>query len=281
MTPLSDSVTVLRARFRALHASGCVVMPNPWDVGSARVLEGVGFRALATTSAGMAWAHGCRDHGVAVEDVLAHLRAMADAVAVPVNADFEAGFATAPDQVARYVRAAAMTGIAGLSIEDSTGEARAPLFERSLAIERVRAARAALDELGGGLVLTARSEGFIAGQPDLPETIGRLVAYAEAGADCLYAPGLRTIADIRAVVNAVAPKPVNVLVSSSFTSVAELADAGVRRISVGGALSRVAWAATLAAAREILEQGTFTSLDAAAPPADINGRFPESRVTRQ
>lgn len=259
--------------FRQLHESGCFVIPNPWDVGSARVLVQLGFRALATTSAGFAWSLGRPDNGVSLEEALAHFRSIAHSVEVPVNADFEGGFATEPTAVRANVAAATATGIAGLSIEDSTRDASHPLFEFTLAVERVQAARHAIDDSGTGILLTGRSEGFRFGRPDLAETIRRLTAYAEAGADCLYAPGIRAKADIVAVVNALAPKPVNVLVGSDFATVAELADAGVRRISVGGALARAAWANFLKAAKEIAERGTFTSLADAVPFAEVNGRF--------
>ena len=239
----------LTDRFRILHESGCFVMPNPWDAGSARVLAGLGFPALATTSAGFAWSQGRADNAVSLGAALDHFRAMATAVSVPVNGDFEGGFAVEPEAVAAHVAAAARTGVAGLSIEDSTGDPSAPLFDFTLSVDRIRAARRALDEGGHGVLLTGRSEGFIVGRPDLAETIRRLTAYAEAGADCLYAPGLRSSSDIGAVVRAVAPKPVNVLVGSDFTTVAELADLGVRRISVGGALARAAWTAFLRGAR--------------------------------
>jgi 2-methylisocitrate lyase-like PEP mutase family enzyme len=259
------------AAFRTLHESGCFVIPNPWDLGSARLLSHLGFRALATTSAGFAWSTGRPDNGVTVEDVLVHLRAIANGVTVPVNADFEGGFAIEPDAVAANVTAATATGIAGLSIEDSTGDPSNPLFEFTLAVERVRAARRAIDASGSGVLLTGRSEGFLVGRPDLKETIRRLTAFAEAGAGCVYAPGIRSESDIAAVVSAVAPVPVNVLVGSDFTTVAALAKAGVRRISVGGALARAAWAGFLAAAREIAEQGTFSHLASATPFAEING----------
>jgi 2-methylisocitrate lyase-like PEP mutase family enzyme len=259
--------------FRELHESGCFVMPNPWDPGSARVLAQFGFRALATTSAGFAWSLGRPDNGVSLHEALTHLRAIAHGVEVPVNADFEGGFSIEPAGVAANVTAAAGTGVAGLSIEDSTGDASNPLFDFGLSVERIQAARRAIDQSGTGVLLTARSEGFIVGRPDLRETIRRLVAYAEAGAECLYAPGIRAKAEIAAVVAAVAPKPVNVLVGTDFTTVAELAAAGVRRISVGGALARAAWAGFLEAAQEIAEQGTFTGLARAVPFADINQRF--------
>lgn len=259
--------------FRRLHESGCFVMPNPWDVGSARLLARLGFPAVATTSCGFAWTIGRPDNGISLVDALGHLRSMAQGVTIPVNADFESGFAVAPAAVGANVAAAAATGIAGLSIEDSTGDPLNPLFDFPLAVERIRAARQAIDESGTRVLLTARSEGFIVGRPDLSATIRRLVAYAEAGADCLYAPGTRTMADITAVIKAVAPKPVNVLVSSDFTTVAELAGAGARRISVGGALARAAWAGFLQAAREIAQHGTFTNLAHAVPFAEINNAF--------
>ena len=265
--------------FRQLHESGCFVIPNPWDLGSARLLEQLGFRALATTSSGIAWSMGASDNHVPLDAMLAHLRSIANGVDIPVNADFEGGFAIAPDAVGANVAAATTTGIAGLSIEDSTGDASSPLFDFTLAVERIRAARRAIDDSGTGVLLTARSEGFIVGRPDLDETIRRLTAFAGAGADCLYAPGLRAIADIKAVVAAVAPKPVNVLVGSDFTTVAELAQAGVRRISVGGALARAAWAGFLQAAKEIAAHGTFSTLGKAVPFAEINQSF--SSVARE
>jgi 2-methylisocitrate lyase-like PEP mutase family enzyme len=259
--------------FRRLHESGCFVIPNPWDVGSARLLARLGFPALATTSSGFAWSLGRPDNGVSLEEALAHFRVIARSVELPVNADFEGGFAVEPAEVGANVAAATSTGIAGLSIEDSTGDPARPLFDFTLAVERVQAARRAIDRSGSGVLLTGRSEGFLVGRPDLGETIRRLTAYAEAGADCLYAPGIRSRAEIASVVEGVAPKPVNVLVGSDFTTVAELAEAGVRRISVGGALARAAWAGFLQAATEIAKKGTFTSLARAVPFADINGAF--------
>jgi 2-methylisocitrate lyase-like PEP mutase family enzyme len=259
--------------FRALHQSGCFVLPNPWDAGAARALARLGFHALATTSSGFAWSLGRHDNGVTLEEALAHYRAIVDSVAVPVNADFEGGFAAEPEGVARHVALAAGTGIAGLSIEDSRRDRANPLYDLDLAVERIRAARHALDDSGTGVLLTGRSEGFVVGRPDLAETIRRLTAYAEAGAECLFAPGIRSKDDITAVVRALAPRPVNVLVSSDFTTVAELADVGVRRISVGGALARTAWTGFLPAAREIAEHGTFSSLGRAVPSAEIEGSF--------
>jgi len=259
--------------FRALHQSGCFVIPNPWDVGSARILAQLGFSALATTSSGFAWTLGRADNHVTLDQVLAHLRAMTASVDIPFNADFEGGFAVDPADVAVNVTAATATGIAGLSIEDSTGDDANPLFERGLAAERVRAARQAIDASGTGVLLTGRSEGFVAGRPDLKETIRRLTAYAEAGAECLFAPGLRTMEEIRAVVSAVAPRPVNVLVGSGFTTMAELEQAGVRRISVGGALARTAWGAFYEAATEIRDKGVFSRMASGVPFASMNDFF--------
>lgn len=262
-----------RRVFRRLHERGCFVIPNPWDLGSARLLVQLGFQALATTSSGFAWSTGRPDNHITLDDALAHFRVLADGVQVPINADFEKGFARDPDALARNVVRAAATGIAALSVEDSTGDEADPLFEFPLAVERIRASRRALDERTRDVMLVGRSEGFIAGRPDLRETIRRLTAFAEAGADCLYAPGLRSLADIEAVVKAVAPRPVNVLVGSGFTTVAALAEIGVRRISVGGALARSAWTGFLTAAREIAGQGTFTELGRAVPGIEMNAAF--------
>jgi len=258
---------------RDLHQSGCFVIPNPWDVGTARVLTQLGFRALATTSSGFAWSGGRSDAASSLEHALAHFEEIAGAVEVPVSGDFQDGFAKEPAEVERNVRAAAATGLAGLSIEDSARSGPSPLLDFSLSVERVRAARTAAIREGTHLVLTARSEGFIVGAPDLAETVRRLTAYAEAGADCLYAPGLRDMDQIKTVVEAVSPKPVNVLVGSDFTSVTALAELGVRRISVGGALARAAWGGLLAAAQEIAEYGTFSHLAAAPSFAALDRRF--------
>jgi methylisocitrate lyase len=262
-----------RARFRELHQTGCFVMPNPWDPGSARLLADLGFPALATTSAGFAWTLGRPDNGVTLAEALAHLRTIVQAVSLPINADFEGGFAVEPEGVLANVALAVETGVAGLSIEDSTGDPGAPLHHIALAVERIRAARQAIDATGSGVMLTGRSEGFVVGRPDLDETTRRLVAYAEAGADCLYAPRLNTMDEVRAVVQAVAPRPVNVLVGSDWTTVAELAEAGVRRISVGGGLARVALGASLAAAREMIASGSFGGFANAAPFAEIERVF--------
>jgi 2-methylisocitrate lyase-like PEP mutase family enzyme len=269
MTALADRVQA----FHELHRAGCFVIPNPWDAGSARVLEQLGFRALATTSSGFAWSLGRRDNHVSLDETLSHIESIAHCVSIPVSADFEGGFAVEPEGVAANVAAAVKTGVAGLSIEDSSGEAAEPLFAFDVAVERIGAARQAIDDSGTRVLLTARSEGFIVGRPDLEETVRRLRAYAEAGADCLYAPGLRSPDDITAVVNAVAPKPVNVLVGSDFATVETLAALGVRRISVGGALARAAWTGFLEGAQEIAERGTFAALGRTVAFADLNARF--------
>ncbi len=278
---MSDQTGDRIRTFRQLHESGCFVIPNPWDVGSARLLVHLGFKALATTSSGFAWSLGRPDNTLTLEEVLAHLRALSACVTVPVNADFENGFARAPEGVAANVAAACKTGVAGLSIEDSTGDEASPLYEFDLAIDRVRAARQAIDESGTGVLLTARTEGFIVGRPDLPETLRRLNAFAEVGADCLYAPGLKNVADIRAVVEAVAPKPVNVLVGSDFATQAGLSALGVRRISVGGALARAAWTGLLQAAKEIAEHGTFKELGRAVPSTDFLAALDPSEGKRR
>lgn len=270
------STTQKRAQFRKLHETGCFVLPNPWDVGSARLLQGMGFKALASTSSGYAWSTGRPDNGVTCDDVLEHLKVLCGATDLPVNADFEAGFAHDPEGVAVNVARCVATGVAGLSIEDSTGDASAPLYNMKLAADRIRAARKAIDTNGGDVVLVGRSEGFLVGQPDLTATIVRLIAYAEAGADCLYAPGLRTKEQIATVVRELAPRPVNILMGAPGWSVAELADLGVRRISVGGALARVAWGAFLRAARDIAGNGSFAELEQAVSFAEINGLFAET-----
>ena len=244
--------------FRRLHSAGCFVMPNPWDAGTARALEQLGFPALATTSAGMAWTLGRPDARVTLEQALEHLSAIAAAVAVPVNADFEDGHASDPDGVYANVSSATGTGIAGLSIEDSTGDPGDPLMGLDLAVQRIRAARQAIDDSGTGVLLTGRSEGFVWGRPDIDETTRRLRAYAEAGADCLYAPRISQVEHVSAIVASVAPLPVNLLINSPFLTVSEAAELGVRRISVGGTLARTAWGAFLDAAREIAGTGTFS-----------------------
>jgi 2-methylisocitrate lyase-like PEP mutase family enzyme len=267
------SLSERRAAFRALHASGCFVLPNAWDTGTARMLRGLGFKALATTSSGHAWSAGQPDGTESRDAVLAHLRVMVEATDLPVNADFESGYAADPQGVAESVRMALATGVAGVSIEDSTGDAEHPLREIGDAVARMRAARAALDETGGATLLVGRAENFFVGRPDLDDTLRRLKAYSEAGADCLYAPGIRTKEQIAAVVAAVAPKPVNLLVgSTSELTLEDIAALGVRRISVGGALARAAWGGFLRAARTIANEGRFDFTDATAG-AELNAFF--------
>ena len=272
-TAPSRSAAERIAAFRELHRAGCFVSPNPWDPGSARLLAQLGFKALATTSSGFAWSVGRSDNHVDLDRVLGHFRAMAAEVDLPLSADFEGGFAVEPAAVAVNVARAAETGIAGLSIEDSTGRPEEPLHPFELAVDRIRAARQAIDRIGTGVFLTARTEGFIVGRPDLDETVRRLAAFADAGADCLFAPGIRTEAEIGAVVRAAAPRPVNLLVGGGFISLAQAATLGVRRISVGGALARVAWGAFLDAAGQIASEGTFTGLDGAIPFPRIDRAF--------
>jgi 2-methylisocitrate lyase-like PEP mutase family enzyme len=258
MTVSRPSIADKRRHFKEMHASGCFVLPNPWDVGSARYLQSLGFKALATTSSGLAWSLGRPDNQLPRERVIAHLRTLVDATDVPINADFENGFGSNAQGVGESVRLAVATGLAGLSIEDSTGRANEPLFPLSEAITRIRAARAAIDAAGGDTLLVARAECFVVGRPDLAETLMRLRAYANAGADCLYAPGLQTTDQIKAVVDAVHPKPVNVLVSSpGALNLPALASLGVRRVSVGGAMARAAWGGFMTSARLLAEQNSF------------------------
>jgi 2-methylisocitrate lyase-like PEP mutase family enzyme len=252
---MPTSVADKRAAFRRLHEAGCFVLPNPWDLGSAVLLQHLGFKALATTSAGMAWSMGRADGDVSLEQALHHFSQLAGATDLPVNADFENAFGDAPDEVAKNVALAADTGIAGLSVEDWSGSL---LYDFDLAVARVASARAALDRTGSGVLLTGRAEGFLHGAPHLDEVIRRLKAYSAAGADCLYAPGIREESQIRAIVQAVAPKPANVLTYG--VSVATAESLGVRRISVGGALAGVAFGSFYAAAQEIAEKGTFGGL---------------------
>ncbi|MBV7482936.1 oxaloacetate decarboxylase [Bordetella sp. BOR01] len=262
------------AAFRALHEQDCFILPNPWDVGSARFLQSLGFKALATTSSGMAWSQGQRDGAATLESVLAHLRTMVAATDLPLNADFENGYAADADGVARNVRLAVDTGIAGLSIEDSTGNPADPLFPIDVAVTRLQAARRAIDAAGTGALLVGRAENFIVGRPDLDDAIARLQAYAEAGADCLYAPGIRTREQIAAVVAAVAPKPVNLLVgSASELNLQDIAALGVRRISVGGALARAAWAGFMQAAQAVAQGRFDTAFAQAATGSQLNTLF--------
>jgi 2-methylisocitrate lyase-like PEP mutase family enzyme len=274
MDQLRPGVADKRRAFHRLHDSGCFVIPNPWDPGSARFLQSLGFRALATTSAGFAWSKARPDNGVSRDLAIAHLHEMVAATDLPLNADFESGFAADAAGVADSVQLAVDAGVAGLSIEDSTGDPARPLFPLDEAVQRLRAARRAIDGSGGGTLLVGRAECFLVGRPSLDEAIARLRAYSDAGADCLYAPGLRTREQIAAVVAAVAPKPVNVLIGwPSELTVADIAALGVRRISVGGALARAAWGGFMRAARTLAEQGSFAGFQDAAPGAELNALF--------
>jgi 2-methylisocitrate lyase-like PEP mutase family enzyme len=261
-----------RETFRELHRSGCFALPNPWDIGSAKYLEQLGFKAIATTSAGFAFSRGLADGAVGRELMLAHIREIVEATNLPVNADFENGYADNPDGVAENVRRCVKTGVAGLSIEDNSGRGDKPLYEVEFAVERIRAAKAAIGD--SGVVLTGRAECFLVGVNDIKEVIRRLTAYAEAGADCLYAPGICERDHIAAVVNAVAPKPVNLLIGASGgLTMRDAADLGVRRVSVGGALARAAWGGFIRAARELAERGTFDGFSGATPYADVQKFF--------
>ena len=273
-TPIDTTTAAKRRTFRQLHEAGCFVIPNPWDIGSARLLQGLGFQALATTSSGFAWSRGRPDNGVSRDMALAHLQEIVAATDVPVNADFESGFAPDAPGVAESVRLAVETGVAGLSIEDSTGDDAHPLYPLDRACERMRAARHAIDQSGADVMLIGRAECFLVGRPDLDETIARLQAYAQAGADCLYAPGLRTREQIAAVVDAVAPKPLNLLVGSAIDmTVADIAALGVRRVSVGGALARAAWGRFMHAAKLLADQGRFDGFAEAASGQSLNDFF--------
>jgi 2-methylisocitrate lyase-like PEP mutase family enzyme len=274
----SAKQTSVTAKFRKMHESGCFVLPNPWDIGTAIYLEHLGFEALATTSAGFAFSRGKRDGGVSRDEMLAHIREIVEATSLSVNADFLAGYADEPEGVATNVRLCVATGVAGLSIEDNTGRTDTPLYERKLAVERVRAARSAIDSLGSGVVLTGRCEAWLVHDPDPFHTaLGRLAAYAEAGADCLYAPGVHKPDEIARIVKTVAPKPVNLLVSgfNHQLSLSQLADLGVRRISVGSGLALAAWGMFLRAAEDIKTNGTFDLLAKGAASSDLNKLFQE------
>lgn len=275
MAPPLPSIADKRRTFHQMHEAGCFVIPNPWDLGSARLLQGMGFKALASTSSGFAWTRARPDNHITREMVLEHLADLVSGTEIPVNADFESGFAHDAAGVAESVRLAVETGVAGLSIEDSTGDKARPLYTLDEAVERMRAARRAIDAAGGDTLLVGRAECFLVGQPDLDHTIARLKAYAQAGADCLYAPGLRTAEQISAVVDALAPKPVNLLIGwASELSVEQIAALGVRRISVGGALARSAWGGFLRAARR-LSEGRFDGFSSAATGQEVNGFFAE------
>lgn len=267
---MTETIQQKRAEFARLHEAGCFVMPNPWDVGSAKVLAHLGFKALATTSSGLAWSKGRTDGAVPVAEVIAHLKDLVPAVPVPVNADFEDGYADDLDIFAGHIAQVVEAGVAGLSIEDAVRGHEEPLRDIAVAAERIRRARAVVDKSGSNVLLTGRAEGFIRGRPDLPDMIARLRAYSEAGADCLYAPGIESEDDIAAVVQAVAPKPVNVLVRKPGHTVSGLAALGVRRISTGGALARSAWGEFMRTAQEIAKDGTFKWLGNVATGAELD-----------
>ncbi|CAN5611541.1 isocitrate lyase/phosphoenolpyruvate mutase family protein [soil metagenome] len=272
------------AKFRQLHQEGCFVLPNPWNIGTAIYLQHLGFQALATTSAGFAFSRGKPDGGIPRDEMLSHIHEVVAATPLPVNADFLGGFADAPEALHENVGRCLATGVAGLSIEDSTGRSDRPLYEHDLAVARLRAARAALDSSAIPALLTGRCEAFLVEHPEpLPTVLARLVAYAEAGADCLYAPGLTTSDEISAVVRAVAPKPVNVLVSgfNAEFSCAQLADLGVRRVSVGSGLALAAWGAFLRAAAELAADGNFAKLAEGARSAELNQLFANAGQSAQ
>jgi 2-methylisocitrate lyase-like PEP mutase family enzyme len=269
-----------RKTFRELHKAGCFVIPNPWNVGSARYLQGLGFKALATTSSGHAHSEGFSDGAQSMDDVLAHYRELAGATDIPLNADFENGFADDPDGVAQNVTRCIATGVAGLSIEDSTTDPNIPLYDFDLTLARVKAARAAIDTAGGDVLFTARSEGFIRGRPDIDETIRRLKAFADAGADCLYSPGIKTREHIEATVKAVGGKAINFLNHGALGfTVSDLAGMGVRRISVGGTMARVAMDAFIKSARAIANEGRFDSFGGIISNAELNKFFGDDRKT--
>jgi 2-methylisocitrate lyase-like PEP mutase family enzyme len=274
MPHVRPSIADKRRTFHKLHEAGCFVIPNPWDVGSARYLQGLGFKALATTSSGFAWSHGHRDGAMSRDRVLDHLTDMVEATDLPINADFESGFAPDPAGVAESVRLAVESGVAGLSIEDSTGDAARPLYELDTAVDRMRAARKAIDKAGGDTLLVGRAECFLHGQPDIEHVVHRLKAYANAGADCLYAPGIRTPEHISAVVAGVAPKPVNLLMGwPGGLTMPEIAALGVRRVSVGGALARSAWGGFMRAAKLLVERGKFDGFADAASDGELDAFF--------
>jgi 2-methylisocitrate lyase-like PEP mutase family enzyme len=274
----SAKQTSVTAKFRKMHESGCFVLPNPWDIGTAIYLENLGFGALATTSAGFAFSRGRPDGGVPRDEMLAHIREIVEATTLPVNADFLAGYADEPERVTANVRLCVATGVAGLSIEDNTGRTDVPLYEKKLAIDRIRAARSTIEASGNGVVLTGRCEAWLVNHPEPFRTVlDRLAAYAEAGADCLYAPGVSKPDEIAQIVKTVAPKPVNVLVSgfNHQLSLSQLADLGVRRISVGSGLALATWGTFFRAAKDIKENGTFNLLANGAASADLNELFRE------
>lgn len=274
---MASDFAVRRAAFRKLHESACFVIPNPWDVGSAVYLQHLGFHALATTSSGYAFSRGLPDleWEVGREATLGHIRQIVGATDLPVNADFQSGFGGSPEEVAESVRLCVATGVAGLSIEDSTHDRAHPLHDVPDAVQRVRAARTAIDATGSGVLLTARAECYLTGHADpFHEALRRLMAYAEAGADVLYAPGVRDREQMRAIVAAVAPQPVNILIHADLgLRVSDVAEIGARRISVGSALARAAWTGFIRAAKAIAEEGSFAGFRDLVPGTELNQLF--------
>jgi len=261
-----------RATFRKLHESGCFAIPNPWDIGTAKYLQHLGFKAIATTSAGFAFSRGLSDGSVSRDDMIVHIRELVEATDIPVNADFENGYADDPNWCAENARLCAETGVAGLSIEDAVDRKESPIYDVDLAVERIHAVREALH--GTGVLLVGRAEGFLVGREKLDQVIKRLVAYSEAGAECLYAPGFKDRDSNKAIVEAVAPKPVNVLIGApGGLTMREAAELGARRVSVGGAFARVAWGGFVRSAKELIEQGTFGELKHAAPYDELQKLF--------
>ena len=266
------SIEEKRREFRRLHESGCFAIPNPWDIGTTRYLQHLGFKAIATTSAGFAFSRGLSDGAVKRDDMLAHIKELVDATDLPVNADFENGYADDPSDVAESVKLCVATGVAGLSIEDTTDRKESPLYEVDLAVERIKAAREAIGN--SGVLLVGRAEGYLVGRENIDQVIRRLVAYSEAGADCLYAPGFKEREHIKAIVSAVAPKPSNILIGSAIgLTMKDAASLGARRVSVGGAFARAAWGGFIRAAKELIEKGTFDNLENAASYAELQELF--------
>jgi len=266
-----------RRDFNRLHERGCFAIPNPWDIGSAKYLQRLGFKAIATTSAGFAFSRGLSDGSVKRDDMLAHIRELVEQTDIPVNADFENGYADDPNWCAENARLCAETGVAGLSIEDTTDRKGKNLYDVDLAVERIHAVREALHDTG--VMLVGRAEGFLVGREKIDQVIKRLVAYSEAGADCLYAPGFKERDQIRAIVEAVAPKPVNILIGGAVgLTMRDAAELGVRRVSVGGAFARAGWGGFIRSAKELLEKGTFDELKSAASYDELQELFRPDRA---
>src|SRR6266576_4951337 len=266
------NIAAKRTAFRKLHESGCFAIPNPWDIGTAKYLQHLGFKAIATTSAGFAFSRGLSDGSVKRDEMLAHIRELVEATDIPVNADFENGYADEPNWCAENARLCAETGVAGLSIEDAADRMESPLYDINLAVERIHAVREALHDTG--VLLVGRAEVFLVGKENIDEVIKRLVAYSGAGADCLYAPGFKERDHIKAIVECVAPKPSNVLIGGPIgLTMKDAASLGARRVSVGGAFARAAWGGFIRSAKELMEKGTFDELAHAASYAELQKLF--------